>query len=94
MEAVLRRSANDLVPLYKKNTVQRRRLEIDFESHTVRKNRHEGNLTPNEFRILAALINIQTRSFRGKTIYLSLSETNIAAMTGLSTAMSRIYARR
>lgn len=68
MEAVLRRSANDLVPLYKKNSFNGGDLEIDFESHTVRKNREEVNLTPIEFKILAALIKYPNKIFSREDI--------------------------
>ncbi|MEK0452993.1 MAG: response regulator transcription factor [Synergistaceae bacterium] len=68
MEAVLRRSGNDLIPLYKKNSFNGGDLEIDFESHTVRKKRQEVNLTPIEFKILAALIKYPNKIFSREDI--------------------------
>jgi DNA-binding response OmpR family regulator len=38
---------------------------IDLESRSVRKSGKEANLTPNEFRILAALIKYPGRFSRG-----------------------------
>ncbi|MDD3672844.1 MAG: response regulator transcription factor [Synergistaceae bacterium] len=68
MEAVLRRSGNELIPLYKKNSFNGGDLEIDFESHTVRKKRQEVNLTPIEFKILAALIKYPNKIFSREDI--------------------------
>lgn len=63
IEAVLRRSSDDLMPLYNKNSFNNGDLEIDFESHTVKKNKSEVKLTPNEFKILAALIKYPNKIF-------------------------------
>lgn len=63
IEAVLRRSSDDLMPLYNKNSFNNSDLEIDFESHTVKKNKSEVKLTPNEFKILAALIKYPNKIF-------------------------------
>lgn len=63
IEAVLRRSSNDLIPLYNKTSFNHGDLEIDFESHSIKKNRIEINLTPNEFKILAALIKFPSKVF-------------------------------
>jgi DNA-binding response OmpR family regulator len=63
IEAVLRRSSDDLIPLYNKNSFNNADLEIDFESHTVKKNKSEVKLTPNEFKILAALIKYPNKIF-------------------------------
>ncbi|MBC3797300.1 response regulator transcription factor [Acetobacterium tundrae] len=63
IEAVLRRSSDDLVPLYNKTSFNHGDLEVDFESHTVKKNRVEINLTPHEFKLLAALIKYPNRVF-------------------------------
>lgn len=62
VEAVLRRSGDDLIPLYNKTSFSGG-LEVDFESRTVRKNKSEINLTPNEFKILAALIKYPNKVF-------------------------------
>ena len=63
IEAVLRRSSDDLVPLYNKSSFNHGDLEIDFESHTVKKNKAEIKLTPNEFKILATLIKYPNKVF-------------------------------
>ncbi|RDU22011.1 response regulator transcription factor [Anaerosacchariphilus polymeriproducens] len=63
IEAVLRRSGNDLVPLYKKISFHKGDLEIDFQSHTIKKKKREVNLTPNEFKILAALVKYPNKVF-------------------------------
>lgn len=63
IEAVLRRSSDDLMPLYNKSSFYNGDLEIDFESHTVKKNKSEVKLTPNEFKILAALIKYPNKIF-------------------------------
>ncbi|MBR0598747.1 response regulator transcription factor [Sinanaerobacter chloroacetimidivorans] len=63
MDAILRRSGNDLVPLYKRNSFREGELEVDFEGRSIRKNGMEVNLTPNEFKLLAALIKYPNRVF-------------------------------
>jgi len=63
IEAVLRRSGDDLVPLYNKTSFNGGDLEVDFESHTIKKNQEELNLTPNEFKILGALIKYPNKVF-------------------------------
>ncbi|MBK5246982.1 MAG: response regulator transcription factor [Peptostreptococcaceae bacterium] len=63
IEVILRRSSDDLVALYNKNTFHEGDLEIDFESYTIKKNGSEVNLTPNEFKILAALIKYPNKVF-------------------------------
>lgn len=63
IEAVLRRSSDDLTPLCNKSSFNDGDLEIDFESHTIKKNKSEVKLTPNEFKILAALIKYPNKLF-------------------------------
>lgn len=63
IEAVLRRSSTDLIPLYNKTSFNNEDLEVDFESHIIKKNQIEVNLTPNEFKILAALIKFPNKVF-------------------------------
>ena len=58
MEAILRRSSGDLVPLCRKMTFQEGDLEVDLESRSIRKGGKEVNLTPNEFKILYSLIKL------------------------------------
>lgn len=74
-EAVLRRSKDDLVPLYNKTSFNNGDLEIDFEGHIIKKNQLEINLTPNEFKILAALIKFPSKVFtRDELISLALGD--------------------
>ncbi|PKM60152.1 MAG: DNA-binding response regulator [Firmicutes bacterium HGW-Firmicutes-4] len=63
IEAVLRRSSDDLVPLYNNAYFNGGDLEVDFESHLIKKNQVEINLTPNEYKLLAALIKYPRRVF-------------------------------
>jgi len=63
MEAILRRSSDDLAPLYRKMSFRGGDLEVDLESHSIKKNGSEVNLTPNEFKLLAALIKYPGRVF-------------------------------
>lgn len=63
MEAVLRRSSVDVMPLFQKNYWNDHDLEIDFESHTVKKNKHIVNLTSSEYKILVALIKYPNKVF-------------------------------
>ncbi|HEY5556731.1 response regulator transcription factor [Acetobacterium sp.] len=68
IEAVLRRSSDELVPLYNKITFNSGDLEVDFESHIIKKNLVEINLTPNEFKILGALIKYPNKVFTREDI--------------------------
>lgn len=61
IEAVLRRSSNDL--LFNKCSFNNGELEIDFESRSVRKNNLDVKLTPNEFKILKALVKYPNKVF-------------------------------
>lgn len=63
IEVVLRRSSEDLVPLYNKNSFQDGDLEVDFQSRTIKKQGREVSLTPNEYKILAALIKYPNKVF-------------------------------
>lgn len=62
-EAVLRRSSGDLIPLYQRMTFHEGDLEVDLENHQIKKAGNQVNLTPNEFRILAALIKYPNKVF-------------------------------
>ena len=68
IEAVLRRSSDDPVPLYNKTAFNNGDLEVDFESRTIKKNLAEINLTPNEFKILGALIKYPNKVFTREDI--------------------------
>lgn len=63
IEAVLRRSSDDLSPLFRRMSFHNGDLEVDFESRTVRKAGADVRLTPNEFGILAALVKYPNRTF-------------------------------
>lgn len=63
IEAILRRTSDDLVPLYNKISFNQGELEIDFESHSVKRNCANVNLTANEFKILSALIKYPNKVF-------------------------------
>lgn len=63
IKAILRRSSEDLTPLFNKCSYNNGDLEIDFESHIVKKNGFNVKLTPNEFRILSALIKYPNKVF-------------------------------
>ena len=63
IDTILRRSSIDLVPLYNKNIFNGGDLEVDFESHTIKKNGNEVTLTPNEYKILAAMIKYPNKVF-------------------------------
>ncbi|MDR1952816.1 MAG: response regulator transcription factor [Elusimicrobiota bacterium] len=63
IDAVLRRTAGDLIPLTVKNSFCNGDLIVDFENNTVLKNRQPVSLTPSEMKILAALIKYPGRVF-------------------------------
>ncbi len=63
VDALLRRSSDGLAPLYQKASYGQGDLEIDFESHTVYKRGQPVSLTPNEYKILAALIKHPNKVF-------------------------------
>ena len=63
IEAILRRSSGDLVPLYRKMAFNEGDLEVDLENHSIKKSGKAVNLTPNEFKILAALIKYPNKVF-------------------------------
>ncbi len=63
MEAVLRRSADDISGLLSKRTYNNGDLIIDYGSYSVTKAREEIKLTPNEFKLLAALARYPNKVF-------------------------------
>lgn len=63
IEAILRRSSGDLVPLYRKMDFNEGDLEVNLENHSIKKTGKVVNLTPNEFKILAALIKYPNKVF-------------------------------
>ena len=63
VEAVLRRSRDDLAPLAVRNAFMNGDLVVDFEKGSFRKAGNPVSLTPNESRILAALIKYPGKVF-------------------------------
>ena len=63
MEAVMRRSIDDLAPLVSKNSYNDEDLNIDFESRTILKQSEEVKLTPNEYKLLTTLIKYPNKVF-------------------------------
>lgn len=63
IEAVLRRSADDIEPLLRNGSFQDGDLIIDFERRSVMKQSQEVKLTPNEFRILSTLMGYPNKVF-------------------------------
>ncbi len=73
VDALLRRVGQEPVPLYERAVFGEGELEIDFASHRVCKRKEPVNLTPNEFKILAALMKYPNKAFtREELIALAL----------------------
>lgn len=68
VEAILRRSADDLVPLTVKNSFNGDDLVVDFEKNIILKKGKEVALTPSEFKILAALVKYPGRVFNRESL--------------------------
>lgn len=74
-EALLRRSAPDLIPLTIRNSWRNGELFADFEQGIVRKNGVEVVLTASEMKILAALVKYSGKVFtRGELINIALGD--------------------
>lgn len=63
VEAILRRTADDLIPLTARNSWCDGDLVVDFEKNTVIKKGMEINLTPSEHKILSALMKYPGKVF-------------------------------
>ncbi len=63
IEAVMRRSSEDMMPLVMKNSYHEGDLTVDFDSYTITKQNEEVKLTPNEYKILATLIKYPNKVF-------------------------------
>lgn len=63
IETVLRRSSDDLIPLTVKNSWNNGDLYVDFEKNLIKKSQKILSLTPNEFKILSALITYPGKVF-------------------------------
>jgi DNA-binding response OmpR family regulator len=75
LEAVLRRTENDLVPLTVRNSFNKGDLIVDFEKNILKKKQTVVSLTPSELKILAALIKYPGKVFtRGELIEIALGQ--------------------
>jgi DNA-binding response OmpR family regulator len=75
VEAVLRRTKNDIVPLTVRNSWRGGDLAVDFEKGEVRKRGLPVTLTPSELKILSALIKYPGKVFtREELIETALSD--------------------
>lgn len=63
INTVLRRAEDSLVPLFDKISLGNGDLEIDFSAQTVTKTGVEVKLTPNEYKILSALVKYPNKVF-------------------------------
>lgn len=63
INSLFRRCGEGISPLYNVMTWNDNDLEIDFEQYSVKKQGELVNLTPNEFKILAALIKYPNKIF-------------------------------
>lgn len=63
MEAILRRTQNDLMPLNVRNSFHNGDFIVDFEKKFFQKSGHTVSLTPNEIKILSALIKYPGKVF-------------------------------
>lgn len=63
IEAILRRSKEDLTPLSLRNSWNDGDLSIDFQKNIIKKKKEPVNLTPNEFKILSLLIKYPGKVF-------------------------------
>lgn len=63
VEAVLRRTESDLVPLTKRNSWREGDLLVDFEKNEVRKKGISLTLTPSELKILSVLVKYPGKVF-------------------------------
>jgi DNA-binding response OmpR family regulator len=75
VEVALRRSADDLVPLTKKNSFRNGDLTVDFEKSLVKKKGADAALTPSEMKILSSLIKYPGKVFtRAELIEIALGD--------------------
>jgi DNA-binding response OmpR family regulator len=73
--AVLRRTAGDLVPLSNVSSFNNNDLVIDSLKHEVKKRGNAVNLTPNEYRILLAMVKYPKKTFtREELVNMALGE--------------------
>lgn len=75
VEAVLRRTSEDLLPLYKKNSFHNGDLFVDVESNIIKKKSEEINLTNSEWKILATLMKYPSKVFtREELIHIAFGD--------------------
>ncbi|KAF0224466.1 MAG: two component transcriptional regulator [Erysipelotrichaceae bacterium] len=75
VEAVLRRSKSDLVPLFQKSKFGDNDLIIDFENRIVLKKLEPVSFTPNEYKIFISLIKFPNKTFtRDELIQIALGQ--------------------
>lgn len=75
IEAVLRRSKDELMPLYQKCIYNDSDLIVDFENRVVIKRQNIVYFTPNEFKIFISLVKFPTKTFtREELIQTALGE--------------------
>lgn len=75
IEVVLRRSSDDLMPLFSKTSFNNGDLIIDFEKNIIKKKQAIVSLTPSELKILFALIKYPGKVFtRNELIELALGD--------------------
>lgn len=68
VEAILRRSTDDLVPLSVKNSFRNDDLVVDFEKNIILKKGKEVALTPSEYKILVALVKYPGKVFSRESL--------------------------
>ena len=73
--ALLRRSGNDIIPLSDVLSFNDGELVVDSIRHEVKRDGKPVNLTPNEFKILMALVKYPQKAFtRDELVFLVLGE--------------------
>jgi DNA-binding response OmpR family regulator len=63
VEAILRRTEKDLIPLTVRNSFNGGDLTVDFAKNVLRKSGRDLRLTPSEFKILSAMIKYPNKVF-------------------------------
>lgn len=75
VEAVIRRSSDDLIPLFSKNSYNDGDLVVDFQQNIIKKQQELVNLTPTELNILSVLMKYPGKVFtRSELIELALGD--------------------
>ncbi len=75
VEALLRRTTQEAIPLAERLSYNQGDLEIDLYGHEVKKNGVKVNLTPNEYQILLAMLKYPRKAFtRDELVILALGD--------------------